>query len=75
MTNLPQISSRQIVNALKKIGYEKDQQRGSHIVLRQIYEPHRRQVVPPDHKIVAKGTLRSIIKQCGLTVEGFVNIL
>ncbi len=74
MTNLPQISGRQIVNALKKIGYEKDRQRGSHIVLRQIYEPHRRQVVP-DHKIVAKGTLRSIIKQCGLTVEEFVNIL
>jgi len=32
--------------------------------------PHRRLVVP-DHKEIAKGTLRAIIKQAGLTVEEF----
>jgi predicted RNA binding protein YcfA (HicA-like mRNA interferase family) len=55
---------------LARLGYEKDRQKGSHIVLRQTAHPHRRLVVP-DHKEVAKGTLRAIIKQAGLTVEEF----
>lgn len=67
---LPQVSGRKVVAALQKIGYEKDRQKGSHIILRQVVKPHRRLVVP-DHRIVAKGTLRAIIKQCGLTVEEF----
>ncbi|MGB5064120.1 MAG: type II toxin-antitoxin system HicA family toxin [Candidatus Competibacter sp.] len=74
MTTLPQISGRQVAVALQKIGYEKDRQKGSHIILRQISEPHRRQIVP-DHRIVAKGTLRAIIKQCGLTIEEFSALL
>lgn len=71
---LPRVSGRQVVSALVKIGYEKDRQKGSHIVLRQTVEPHRRLVVP-DHKEVAKGTLRVIIKQAGLTVAEFIDLL
>ena len=70
MSVLPRISGRQVVTALAKLGYEKDRQKGSHIVLRQTAPPHRRLTVP-DHKEVAKGTLRAIIKQAGLTVEEF----
>jgi predicted RNA binding protein YcfA (HicA-like mRNA interferase family) len=71
---LPRISGREVVFALTKLGYEKDRQKGSHIVLRQAAYPHRRLVVP-DHKEVAKGTLRAIIKQAGLTVEEFNELL
>ena len=60
--------------ALLKIGYERDRQKGSHIVLRQIAYPHRR-IVVPDHREVAKGTLRKIIKQVGLTLEEFKRLL
>jgi len=67
---LPCISGRQAVIALAKLGYEKDRQKGSHIILRQTVAPHRRLTVP-DHKELAKGTLRVIIKQAGLTVEEF----
>ena len=74
MSVLPRISGRQVVAALLKIGYEKDRQKGSHIVLRQIAHPHRR-VVVPDHREVAKGTLRKIINQVGLTVEEFRKLL
>lgn len=70
MSVLPRISGRQVVTALAKLGYEKDRQKGSHTVLRQTVAPHRRLTVP-DHKEVAKGTLRAIIKQAGLTVEEF----
>ncbi len=74
MSALPMISGRDVVAALLKIGYEKDRQKGSHIVLRQAVYPHRR-VVVPDHREVAKGTLRKIIRQVGLTVEEFKKLL
>ncbi len=70
MSGLPSVSGREIIKALRKVGYEQDRQRGSHIVLRQSTHPHRRLVVP-DHHEVAKGTLRAIIKQAGLTVDEF----
>ena len=74
MSTLPQISGREVVRALNKIGYEKDRQTGSHIVLRQKLRPHRR-ITVPDHKEISKGTLRAIIRQVGLTVESFIKLL
>lgn len=71
---LPRLSGRQVVRALMKIGYERDRQRGSHVILRQEVSPHRRLVVP-DHSEVAKGTLRAIIRQAGLTVDEFKALL
>ena len=74
MSELPRISGREVVKALTKIGYEQDRQRGSHIILRQTASPHRR-VTVPDHKEIAKGTLRAIIRGIGLTVEEFKDLL
>jgi predicted RNA binding protein YcfA (HicA-like mRNA interferase family) len=74
MSHLPRISGRNVVRAFNKIGYEKDRQTGSHIVLRQLEYPHRRLVVP-DHNEIAKGTLRAIISQAGLTVAEFLELL
>ncbi len=74
MSRLPQVSGRDVVKALQQIEYEQDRQRGSHIVLRQVVEPHRR-IVVPDHNPVAKGTLRTIIRQAGLTVNEFIALL
>ena len=42
MSVLPRVSGREVVAALAKAGYEKDRQRGSHIVMRQTAPPHRR---------------------------------
>ena len=74
MSILPHVSGRKIVQVLLKIGYEKDRQKGSHIVMRQKSYPHRR-IVVPDHKEVAKGTLRAIIRYSGLTVDEFTKHL
>ena len=74
MSVLPRVSGREVVRALQKVGYERDRQRGSHIVLRQAVPPHRR-ITVPDHKEVAKGTLRAIIRQAGLTVDEFKALL
>ncbi len=74
MSVLPRVSGREIVKALTRIGYEEDRQRGSHIILRQSSYPHRR-ITVPDHKEIAKGTLRAIIREAGLTVDEFKALL
>jgi predicted RNA binding protein YcfA (HicA-like mRNA interferase family) len=39
-----------------------------------VAEPHRR-ITVPDHDEIAKGTLHSIIRESGLTVEEFMGLL
>jgi len=74
VSQLPRISGREVVAALAKLGYEFDRQRGSHMILRNPRPPYRR-IVVPDHREVAKGTLRSIIREVGVTVEAFQQLL
>ena len=68
------MSGRELVAALAKLDYVFDRQRGSHMILRQTASPFRR-VVVPDHKEVAKGTLRGILRQTGLTVDELKDLL
>lgn len=68
MTRLPVLSGRQLVKALSKFGYEFDHQKVSHIVLRHVSPPHRR-ITIPDHKDIAKGTLRAILRESGLSPD------
>ncbi len=74
MNPLPVVSGRQLVKALRKIGYEFERQRGSHIVLRRTAPPHRRLTIP-DHNEVARGTLLAIVRQAGLSVDEFSALL
>jgi predicted RNA binding protein YcfA (HicA-like mRNA interferase family) len=74
LSGLPVLSGREVVKALSKIGYSLDRERGSHMILRQTSSPFRRLTVP-DHKEIAKGTLRAIIRESGLTVDGFKELL
>lgn len=74
MSYLPLLSGKQVCKALEKIGYLKDHQTGSHIILRNKKPPYRRLTVP-NHKEVAKGTLRSILRKAGLTVDEFKDLL
>jgi predicted RNA binding protein YcfA (HicA-like mRNA interferase family) len=73
MTKLPVISGQECVNVLSKIGFEVVRQRGSHMILRRD-EPFGR-VSVPNHKEIPRGTLRTIIRDAGLTVEEFVGLL
>jgi predicted RNA binding protein YcfA (HicA-like mRNA interferase family) len=73
MTILPQVSGRQCVAALLKSGFQFKRQNGSHIILRRD-QPYA-QVVVPDHKALDRGTLRSILRQAGMTTEEFITLL
>ena len=70
MSKLRVISGKQLSKMLGKFGYLTDHQTGSHIILRHKNPPHRRLTVP-NHKEIAKGTLRAIIRQAGLTIDEF----
>ena len=74
MTKLPILSGRELCKALARMGYEIDHQTGSHIILRNQNPPHRRLTVP-NHKEIAKGTLRALLRQAGLTNEELLELL
>jgi predicted RNA binding protein YcfA (HicA-like mRNA interferase family) len=57
-----------------KTGQELHHQTGGHIILRRTFPPHRHLPVP-GHREVARGTLRAIIRNVGLTVEEFLELL
>jgi len=73
LIKLPVISGKELCKILGKVGYSVDHQTGSHIILRNEYPPHRRLTVP-NHKEIAKGTLRSILRQAGLTIEELIEL-
>jgi len=74
MSYLPLLSGTEVIAALNKNGYEMDHQTGSHIILRKKIPPFRR-ITVPKHKEIAKGTLRTIIREAGLSVDEFKNLL
>ena len=70
MPHLPVLSGRRVVRVFGKLGWEIARQRGSHIIL--VKEGSMATLSVPDHREVARGTLRSLIRDAGLTVEEFV---
>jgi predicted RNA binding protein YcfA (HicA-like mRNA interferase family) len=70
MPLLPVLGGHQVVRVFTALGWQTARQRGSHIVL--IKPDHMATLSVPDHREVAKGTLRSLIRAAGLTVESFV---
>lgn len=74
MTKLPSdLSGPDLVKVLQSVGFVVQRQRGSHIILRR-ESPHAR-VVVPNHKILRVGTLRTILREAGLSTEQLVNLL
>ena len=74
MSKLPIISGKGLIKILFQLEYEMDHQTGSHIILRNKNSPYRRLTIP-NHKELAKGTLRAIIRQAGLTRDEFLELL
>ena len=74
MTKLPVVLGEQVIKALKRAGFYTHHQKGSHAT-RCMEEHPQVRVVVPIHRVVKKGTLRNILKDAGLTVEEFVELL
>jgi predicted RNA binding protein YcfA (HicA-like mRNA interferase family) len=70
---LPVPSGREIAKVFERLGWEIARQRGSHIILTK--EGHIATLSVPDHKEVAKGTLRKLIARAGITIEEFLKTM
>lgn len=67
---LPVLSGKEIVTIFESRGWEVSRQRGSHIIMTKPGEIVTLSV--PNHREVARGTLRSLIRSANLTVEEFI---
>jgi predicted RNA binding protein YcfA (HicA-like mRNA interferase family) len=73
MSKLPSISGSACVKALEKAGFRMMRQKGSHIIMRR--DDPFAQAVVPNHDEIDRGTLRSIIRQAGMTIDEFLELL
>ena len=75
MAKLPRIPSLLAIKALKRAHFYEFHQSGSHIQLRHLDNPSLRVTIPFHRKDLTPKTLKSIIKQAGLTVDEFIELL
>jgi predicted RNA binding protein YcfA (HicA-like mRNA interferase family) len=73
MPKLPVLSGAQAVRAFERAGWRQDRQRGSHIVL--IKPGHIASLSIPQHRELAPGTLRALIRASGITADEFIGLL
>jgi predicted RNA binding protein YcfA (HicA-like mRNA interferase family) len=71
-TSLPVLSAKEVLRALAKAGFFVHHVTCSHYILKR---DDKRVTVPFHRGDVRRGTLASIIKQSGLTVEEFLEYL
>ncbi len=70
MPPVPLLGPRDVVRAFERLGWQVSRQRGSHIVLTKPGATATLSV--PNHRQVARGTLRVLIAKAGLAVEEFL---
>jgi predicted RNA binding protein YcfA (HicA-like mRNA interferase family) len=77
VTKLPSLSSKELVKALRRAGFEDAPKRGkgSYKALVKSAPGITRLVIVPDRKTLPKGTLRAILEQAGLSREEFISLL
>jgi predicted RNA binding protein YcfA (HicA-like mRNA interferase family) len=72
MPKLPVVSGAEAVKAFERAGWRVDRQRGSHVVL--LKAGHIASLSIPQHRELAPGTLRSLIRAAGMTVQEFSDL-
>jgi predicted RNA binding protein YcfA (HicA-like mRNA interferase family) len=72
---MPVVSGREAIRVFEKIGYRQVRQRGSHIRLRDETNPRHLPLTVPNHKTLKPGLLRKLIRDAGLTIDEFNELL
>jgi predicted RNA binding protein YcfA (HicA-like mRNA interferase family) len=73
--SLPPLKPKEVLKALQRAGFYIHHQTGSHIVLKHPSQTTKRVVLPYHNKDLKRGTLQSVLKQAGLSVDEFLNYL
>jgi predicted RNA binding protein YcfA (HicA-like mRNA interferase family) len=72
MARLPILSGAEVAKCFQQAGWRIDRQKGSHVILVKI--GHVASLSVPQHKEIAPGTLRGLIRAAGKTVDKFVSL-
>jgi len=70
----PVVSGTEIIKFLSKRGFKIVGRKGSHIRMKKQSSPRNLIVIIPDYAEIAQGTLRSILRQAGITFDEFVEL-
>jgi len=73
MASLPVLSGQEVVRVFESFGWSVARQRSSHVIMTKEGEIVTLSI--PNHKEVARGTLRSLIRSANLTVDEFVKAI
>ncbi len=74
MPKLPRISGRELIRLLELFGFVQTRQKGSHIILKKSTPGGTIGAVVPDHKELAEGTIRGILKQAQISIDEFLEL-
>jgi len=69
MVKMPVLSGERVVKLLLDSGFVQVGQKGSHVKLKEIHDEKKRPVIVSLHKELASGTLASVLRQAGMTIE------
>lgn len=75
MAKLPVLSGKDLVKILSKIGYKHVRTKGSHIVMVGQTDRGKKTIPVPNHKELAKGTLKAIMRQADLKLDDLMKLL
>ena len=75
MPDLRRVSGEQAVKALERLGFVRVRQRGSHVIMKKTTFEGSIGCVVPAHRVIAIGTLRSVLRQARVSPEEFLKVL
>ena len=75
MPELRRVSGEQAVKALERLGFVRVRQRGSHVIMKKATFEGSIGCVVPAHRVIAIGTLRSVLRQARVSPEEFLAVL
>lgn len=73
MPSLPVLGGQEVVRVFESFGWSVARQKSSHIIMTKDGETATLSI--PNHKEVARGTLRSLIRSANLTVDEFAKVI
>ena len=75
MTALGSYSGWSVIKAFEKAGWSVSRQRGSHVILEKTGSELVLSIPVHGSKSVKRGTLRNLIRDAGMTIEEFMNLI
>jgi predicted RNA binding protein YcfA (HicA-like mRNA interferase family) len=70
MGHIPVLSGQEVVQIFESFGWHLARQKGSHLVM--VKQGQIATLSIPNHKEIAKGTIRSLVRSANLTMDQFV---